>query len=406
MKGKLRCAGRWAAVLGAMALFGLALGAVRDGQEKTAKPTAAVRKWTAETHAGTNFPLTGAHRTVPCAECHVRGVFEGTPASCEACHWDRRQDDRYGLRLGAHCGDCHSPTSWKDVPPSKWDHEAETGFRREGIHRTLDCAACHGEDLGKALPDCFSCHQEAYREAKEPDHVAGSFPVDCMACHSSQKSWHGAKFAHGTFPLKGSHRTIGCAACHAGGRYQGTPSVCAACHIEDYNGTTEPGHRAAGFSTDCAECHGDGAVGWEGAAFAHGAFDLQGAHRSLDCAACHAKGYDLPKDCYGCHAADFSATSDPAHKASGFPTTCDDCHLPSHTSWSQAVFQHDFPIKSGKHAGFACADCHLTSNVREFSCTDCHTHDRASVDRHHDDVSGYVYNSANCYACHPHGIAD
>jgi hypothetical protein len=407
MNRRVRAAVLGAEALGAIVLLALALGTAGAGQEKKTKPAPDATKWTAETHDGTGFPLAGIHRTVACAECHIKGVFEGTPTACEACHWDRRQDDRYRLRLGAHCGDCHAPTSWKAVPPSRWDHESLTGFRREGLHRTLDCAECHGEDLGKAVPDCLSCHEEDYRNAKEPDHAAGGFPADCAVCHLSQKSWRGAVVAHAVFPLKGSHRTLDCSACHPGGRYQGTPSECAACHLADYSGTSDPDHRAAAFPTDCVSCHGDGAVGWQGAIFDHARFFvLQGAHKPLDCAACHARGYDLPKDCYGCHAADYSSTSDPNHKASGFPTTCDGCHLPSHASWSQAVFQHDFPIKSGKHVGFSCADCHLTSNYREYSCTDCHTHDKATTDRHHDDVSGYVYNSANCYACHPHGVAD
>ena len=60
-------------------------------------------------HDLTNFPLVGKHRTVPCGDCHLDGVLEGTPIACETCHWTRRQDDRYELRLGIHCGDCHTP---------------------------------------------------------------------------------------------------------------------------------------------------------------------------------------------------------------------------------------------------------------------------------------------------------
>ncbi len=540
-----------AAVFAAVLFLATAWGRWGTGQEKPAQPARDVQKWTVETHDGTNFPLVGRHRTAACAECHLKGVFEGTPTACEACHWDRRQDDRYRLRLGAHCGDCHTPTSWKNVPPNAWDHETMTGFRREGIHRTLDCADCHGEDFRTAGPDCYSCHEESYGNAKDPDHAAGGFPRDCTICHRGQKSWSGAVVPHEAFPLRGRHQTLECAACHPGGRFQGTPADCAACHIEDYNATsdpdhkaagfptdcvtchgsgavtwsgasiehdqffalkgthatlecnachakgynlptdcygchaadynattdpnhkaagfptdcvtchgsgavtwsgasiehdqffalkgthatlecnachakgynlptdcygchaadynatTDPNHKAAGFPTDCASCHGSGAVTWSGASFDHNKFfALKGAHTTLDCNACHAKGYNLPTDCYGCHAADYNATTDPNHKASGFPTTCEACHLPTHTSWSQAVLQHDFPIKSGKHAGFSCTDCHLTSNYRQFSCTDCHTHDKASTDSRHDDVGGYVYNSANCYACHPRGVAD
>ncbi len=94
------------------------------------KPEQDTSQWTAATHDRTNFPLIGKHRTVECRDCHVNLVFEGTPTSCEACHWERRQDDRYGLRLGAHCADFHTPHEWKSVPPNKWDHVTDTGFPR------------------------------------------------------------------------------------------------------------------------------------------------------------------------------------------------------------------------------------------------------------------------------------
>jgi hypothetical protein len=38
-----------------------------------------------------------------------------------------------------------------------------------------------------------------------------------------------------------------------------------------------------------------------------------------------------------------------------------------------------------------------------FSCTTCHL--KSQTDSKHQGKSGYVYNSANCYACHPRGRA-
>jgi hypothetical protein len=364
-------------------------------------------KWTAESHDRTNFLLVGKHRTVACGECHLNGVFEGTPQACEACHWERRNDDRYQLRLGAHCGDCHTPQSWKNVNPNKWNHEAVTGFRLEGTHRMLDCAECHGENGFKKLSlDCFACHEKDYREAKDPDHAAASFPTQCQICHRSSLAWKGAVYDHSQFPLKGKHKTASCSECHVSGQYQGVSSECVSCHLNDYNSTKDPDHKKANFPVDCVICHGSNAESWQNANFDHNQFwPLQGAHTNLDCQSCHSKGYNLPKDCYGCHADDYNKTTDPNHKAAGFPTACETCHYPAHTSWSQAVFQHDFPIKSGRHANFSCSDCHLTNNYREFSCIDCHAHQKADMDNAHSDVSGYSYNSQACYACHPRGTA-
>ncbi|MFC2165315.1 multiheme c-type cytochrome [Acidobacteriota bacterium] len=583
-----------------------------------------VEKWTVETHDRTNFPLTGRHRTVSCRECHLNKVFEGTPTACEVCHWERRQDDRYQLRLGNHCGDCHTTFAWKNVSPNKWNHLAATGYALEGVHRTLDCVECHGESgfvMNKI--DCFSCHEEDYRETREPDHVSAGFPTQCQLCHFNTHSWQGAKFSHdgfilrgqhkitgcqechssgiykglpsdcvdchlddynatedpnhrelgfptdcelchrsnantwenarfnhSAFPLKGNHRTTLCADCHTEGQYEGIPSdcvdchlqdyneaqdpdhrrldfptdceqchgtnantwenanfphtafplkgqhkviqcsechingqyeglssecvschlddynetkdpdhkelgfstdceqchgtnanswdnadfshsgfplkgqhkvidcsdchvngqyeglstECASCHLDDYNRTADPNHRDAGFPTDCEQCHGTNANTWEDAAFDHNSvWALQGAHANLDCTSCHNQGYDLPQDCYGCHAQDYDSTRNPDHVSAGFPADCELCHLPSHVSWTQAVFNHQFPINSGKHSQWDCIDCHLTSNYREFSCIDCHAHQRTRMNNEHRKVDGYSYNSQACYSCHPDG---
>ncbi len=583
-----------------------------------------VEKWTVETHDRTNFPLTGRHRTISCGECHLGKVFEGTPTACEVCHWERRQDDRHELRLGAHCADCHTTFSWKNVPPNKWNHISEVGYALEGVHRTLDCVDCHGES-GFVMHkiECFSCHEEDYEEAEEPDHAAAGFPTQCQLCHLNTGRWEGAIFTHDAFRLRGQHRTascqechssgvyrglpsecvdchladynetedpdhrelgfpldcalchrtnantwenttfshsafplkgkhltascsechtegryeglpsecvdchiedyneaddpdhrrlnfptdcvqchgtnavtwenadfrhtafvlkgehktaqctdchvngqyeglssecvachlddynqtddpnhkqlgfptdctqchgtgantwddadsthtsftlkgqhrvIQCSACHVNGRYEGLSSECAACHLDDYNQTDNPNHKQLGFSTDCVLCHGTGGVSWESAVFDHNSiWALQGAHKNLDCLSCHKSGYELPRDCYGCHAQDYEAARNPNHRNVGFPTTCESCHFPTHNYWSQAIFDHQFPIESGRHSGLSCTDCHLSSNYREFSCLDCHAHERTQMDNQHRDVSGYAYNSQACYGCHPQG---
>ena len=509
------------------------------------------QKWTVETHDKTNFPLVGKHRTTSCADCHPNLVFEGTPGECEACHWERRQDDRYQLRLGMHCGDCHTPYSWKNVSPNKWNHITATGYPLEGVHRTLDCIECHGEEgfdssriacldchdqdykearnpdhqaagfpphcqlchfkqntwdgavylhdrfilsgehkladcsdchnsgqyLGlptecvschlddyndaedpahqalnfptdcvachgssastweganythTAFPlvgqhkvaqcsdchpdgryagtsaDCVSCHQDDYNNAEDPDHQALNFPTDCVVCHgSSASTWEGASFSHSSFPLVGQHQVAQCSDCHPNGIYAGTPLACVSCHLDDYNNTVDPNHQALNFSTVCDTCHGTSFVSWQAVTFDHSAYwPLRGAHTTLNCSSCHAQGYDLPRDCYGCHTQDYNDTNDPDHSTAGFPTDCELCHYPAHFLWSQAVFDHQFPINSGKHSNADCTECHLTSNYREFSCLGCHPHNKNRMDNKHENVMGYAYESLACYACHPQG---
>ena len=436
------------------------------------------KKWSVESHEGTNFPLVGRHRTVSCRDCHLDGVFEGTPTACEVCHWERRQDDRYELRLGVHCGECHVPFSWKQVAPNKWNHEAATGYALEGLHRTLDCVECHGEKgIITAAVDCFGCHERDYRETRDPDHGAAGFSMECHLCHFNNSSWAGGHYAHDIYILKGQHKIAGCSDCHSSNQYQGLPSDCLFCHQEDYDSARDPDHRESGFPVECETCHGDDAVTWEGAAFDHSMFPLsgrhreidcvdchssgqvkglpavcvychledflnasdpdhkqlgfhtdcevchgtdavswenvtidhnrywpiQGAHSKLECSQCHVKSLNLPTDCSGCHKKEYSSAVQPNHKNAGFSTNCEVCHFPSHVFWSQAVLDHSFPIRSGRHAKISCTDCHPTANYRDFSCLDCHAHDRIRMASEHREVPGYSYSSHSCYACHPDG---
>ena len=313
---------------GAVLLSLLVLGTRQGtGQEKaggnaqTGKPA---REWTVESHDRTNFPLTGKHRTLSCRECHLNLVFEGTPTDCEVCHWQRRQDDRYGLRLGMRCSDCHTPQSWKKVDPAKWSHETETGFRLEGIHRTLDCETCHGSGGFSPQPTaCFSCHESDYLGTREPNHTEAHFPTDCTACHS-QRAWEDASFAHTFFPLQGKHASASCTDCHKNGVYEGTPSDCASCHIDDYNSTTDPNHRTLGFPLDCSQCHGTTASGFEGALFDH-AFPIQsGRHSGHSCSDCHPSSNFQSFSCFECH--EQSATTSKHKDVTGFQYSSPACY--------------------------------------------------------------------------------
>jgi hypothetical protein len=300
------------------------------GQEKAAaaaKSSPPGQEWTAESHDRSNFPLVGKHRTVACRECHINLVFEGTPTDCEVCHWKRRQDDRYSLRLGTRCSDCHTPQSWKKVDPALWSHEVNIGYKLEGIHRTLDCEACHGSAGFTALsPDCFSCHEADYRGTQEPNHVQAGFPTTCPSCHS-QRSWSDASFAHTGFPRQGRHATAACTDCHKNGVFQGTSPECVSCHLADYNGTTDPNHRSAGFPTDCSTCHGTSATGWSGAVFDHPFPITSGRHAGVACSECHQTSDFRVFNCLGCHE---KATTDGHHTSvTGYSYSspaCYSCH--------------------------------------------------------------------------------
>jgi hypothetical protein len=209
--------------------------------------------------------------------------------------------------------------------------------------------------------------------------------------------------------LAGAHVPIenDCATCH-NGNYTDTPKTCLGCHADKYNQSTNPNHITANFPTTCETCHSQTA--WIPSNFDHNTvYPLTGAHATIaaNCFACHQGSYvNTPNTCVGCHLIDYNQTTNPSHTAAQFPTTCTTCH--TQTAWTPATWDHDnlyFPIYSGKHNGEwnACSDCHPNaSNFAVFTCTtSCHP--QAKMNSEHQGVSGYSYNSAACFNCHPRG---
>ncbi|HKN36592.1 MAG TPA: hypothetical protein VJX16_25395 [Terriglobales bacterium] len=352
-------------------------------------------------HNKTSYPLAGSHEGVACTRCHTKMVFSNTGTRCADCHADihRRQ-------MGANCESCHNVSGWTVTLKSVQNHENR--FPLVGAHAALECDSCHkgaatGQFQGLSF-QCYSCHAKDYQQTTSPNHVAAAFPATCEQCHTIT-TWAGARFDHlkiTGYALTGMHAKLDCAACHVGGRYQGTQAACVACHMKDYQGTTNPNHVATGIPQQCDVCHST--AGWIPASFDHNntPFPLTGAHAKVPCSSCHINNSfsNTPTDCYSCHKADYQGTTNPAHAAAGFPTTCQTCH--STTSWLGATFNHTFfPLNHGGANG-VCATCHTNpSNYAIFQCTNCHL--KPQTDSRHQGVGGYVYNSVNCYNCHRNG---
>jgi hypothetical protein len=187
-------------------------------------------------HSKFIFPLTGAHVSLQCTQCHVNNVFKGTPTDCYSCH--AAQDAHQG-QFGQDCGACHSTTAWK---PANFDH-SKSNFPLTGAHVSVQCAQCHVNDVFKGTPtDCYSCH--AANDAHQ-----GKFGRDCGACHSTT-AWKPADFDHSktSFPLTGAHAGLACTQCHASGQFSGLSSNCVSCHAD-------PAYHAGLFGTNCASCH-------------------------------------------------------------------------------------------------------------------------------------------------------
>lgn len=330
----------------------------------------------------------------------------------------------HGASLKMDCAACHSPDGW-EISASQWQNSellipgkepafshAHTDFPLTGRHAYADCRDCH-ESLvfEEAQTACISCHTDLHQM------TVGN---DCSRCHNTDH-WLVDNITElhmdNGFPLLGNHAAADCRDCHISEswlRFDRIGNDCLNCHLDEFRATTMPNHAAAGFSTNCYECHDMTARDWfwtTGGAN-HLFFPLTKGHQISDCTQCHIGGNfnNTPTDCFACHQSDFAATTSPNHTAAGFPTDCAACHT-TDPGWPATDFQqHDdlyFPIFSGKHEGEwnQCAACHTSpGNFKAFSCTDCHEHnDQADLADEHDDVSGYNFASPSCYTCHPRG---
>lgn len=287
------------------------------------------------------------------------------------------------------CEQCHADENWTPTVITGEFRRSIHPFPLRQAHDLPDCRACHGNlDFTTADPDCVNCHMDPHR---------GEMGIDCSRCHVPRNFVDRSRMQRAhmetRFPLRGTHRALDCEDCHSivspgALQFVNTPVECQACHQALYEATSDPDHTALGFPTACDECHLPTA--WEQGRFNH-AFAVQ------DCATCHQDDYD--------------ATTDPDHEAAYFSYDCEECHTP--TRWRDATFDHyNFPIYSGAHRGRwdGCSTCHISpGEFWEFSCFGCHPHnDEQATTRHHEDenVEGYSYDSAACYACHPNGVPE
>jgi hypothetical protein len=324
----------------------------------------------------------------------------------------RRGDNPHGKDFKISCDKCHSSKGWfLDKEIYSFNHNT-TRLPLKGSHADVTCRKCHQSLVfSEAKTQCSDCHNDVHQ---------ATVGLDCERCHTPV-SWlvNNITEIHqmSRFPLVGAHRMADCIDCHKSENFVRFDVIgvnCVDCHRQDYQATTNPDHVTAGFSEDCSGCHPVNAMQWAGAGFNHSFFPLAQGHSNLKCTECHKTGNyaDANPDCISCHQQDYNSAANPNHTTSGFPTNCTVCHTLS-PGWQPASFtQHDsqyFPIYSGKHKGTwnSCTECHpVASNFASFTCISCHEHNKSEMDNKHSGETGYSYNSAACYQCHPTGVAE
>ncbi len=339
-----------------------------------------------------------AHLQGDCGNCHEDFSKGAQVELCLDCHKAVRADineaagfhGRSREAQAFECNHCHTDHEGGDfeiviLDRDTFDH-GQTDFGLVGAHARAPCGDCHEE--GKAFRDapsgCHSCHSE-------DDRHEGNLGKDCAGCHTSTGWAKVTAFDHSKtdFPLTNAHEKVACAACHAGEIYQDLPTSCIGCHrIQDIHDDR--------FGSKCEDCHVNKT--WSEVRFDHDRdtdFTLSGAHRDVDCNACHSDNiHDTPMQgaCLDCHAAE-----DP-HQGTLGPR-CESCHTTS--SWIAEVrFDHDltsFPL-IGQHGVLPCEACHRDQRYQmaDTGCAACH------VDQ--DVHKGRL--GANCATCHnPNGWA-
>ncbi len=389
-------------------------------------------------HDRSRYPLTGAHRQVSCAQCHLRaGVPPDTAsngrlvprfrplrfAECSACH----ADPHHGA-LSSRCSTCHVTAGFDVIDHRTFDHAA-TAFPLLGKHRNVACEACHGANLARPRPSfaaCADCHRDVHRG----EAVVQGAAVDCRSCHTVDgfvpATFSRADHAATSFALTGAHRDVACAACHVRQRAGSDTAAfvplriavsgCVTCHADPHGGQVA--------SLACATCHTDAAwtaVAFDSAAHARSGFPLIGRHGAVACTACHgirraglpaptATGVVGPAGvqfrigetrCADCHA-------DPHGAAAGSiaTTDCAGCHSPAGffpaTVPAEAHARFGF-VLDGVHGATACRDCHTAWSARRADDTAGATLIAAAAPI--GNVPLAVVRARRCAGCHadPHG---
>jgi hypothetical protein len=356
-------------------------------------------------HQTTPFPLTGAHTTVLCGNCH-QNRFAGIPTVCVSCHQanynSTTNPNHINLQIATTCESCHSTNpGWQ--PASFPVHS--NYFPLVGAHATsATCLSCHNGNYNNTPNQCSGCHLTSYNNSQNPKHQPAGISTLCQSCHNST-AWIPSTFSHTTtgFALTGVHLTIQCSSCHIA-TTSGLNALCVSCHLANYN--SAPNHVAQSYPTTCEMCHNT--TDWTQSTFNHQTtpFPLTGAHTTVLCGSCHQNGFaGTPTSCVSCHQDKYNATTNPNHISLQISTTCETCHS-SNPGWQPASFpvHNNYYALAGAHISLTCTQCHngnyLPTSVPT-DCYSCHTTNYNNTTNPNHQLAQFPH---DCQTCHTQSV--
>jgi hypothetical protein len=212
--------------------------------------------WLGATFDHSLFPLSGAHLSANCSDCHQGGVYGGTPNDCASCHIAEynatTSPNHAAAGFPTSCQSCHTPTTWLGAT---FDHSS---WPLTGQHQSAQCSDCHQGGVFIGTPtSCVSCHLVDYNQTTNPNHAAAGFPTSCQSCHNTS-GWFGATFNH-SFPLTGPHNQS-CSKCHQNPADY-AQFTCLACHEHNQSKMNDVHSDVGGYtysSPACLNCHPTG----------------------------------------------------------------------------------------------------------------------------------------------------
>ncbi|HET9217947.1 MAG TPA: hypothetical protein VFR18_13265 [Terriglobia bacterium] len=135
-------------------------------------------------HSTTRFPLTGAHTSVQCTNCHVANQFTGTPTLCYSCHSSAfssvTNPNHVAAAFPTTCESCHTTTTWTGA---RVTHRFPI---YTGAHagKWSTCNECHTNSSNYRIFTCLTCHAHDRAIMDEKHRGRTGYTYDSLACYS------------------------------------------------------------------------------------------------------------------------------------------------------------------------------------------------------------------------------